>query len=73
MFGAVIGDSAGSRFEFDHDHKDKAFEFWHAACRFTDDTVCTAATAEILLHEKAPAQTMQAWCRGYPGRTVEPR
>jgi len=68
MFGAVIGDIAGSRFEFDHDHKDKAFEFWHAACRFTDDTVCTAAVADILMNRLEPAPALQAWCRDYPGR-----
>ncbi len=64
--------SAVSIFEWNN-IKTKDFEFLHTECFFTDDTVCTAATAEILLHEKAPAQTMQAWCRGYPGRTVEPR
>jgi len=64
--------SAVSIFEWNN-IKTKDFEFLHTECFFTDDTVCTAATAEILLHEKAPAQTMQAWCRGCPGRTVEPR
>jgi len=68
MFGAVIGDIVGSRFEFDHDHKDKAFAFWHAACRFTDDTVCTAATADILMNDLEAAPALQAWCRDYPYR-----
>lgn len=67
MFGAAIGDIVGSRFEWDN-IKTKDFEFLHAECLFTDDTVCTAAVAEILMHEKDPAQTMQAWCRQYPGR-----
>jgi len=68
MFGAVIGDIAGSRFEFDDKHKDKAFEFWHAACDFTDDTVCTAAVADILMNDLDVAPALQAWCRDYPGR-----
>jgi len=67
MFGAAIGDIVGSRFEFDDKHKDKAFEFWHSACHFTDDTVCTVAVADILMNELDPAPTMQAWCRDYPG------
>lgn len=68
MFGAVIGDIVGSRFEFDDAHKDKAFEFWHADCSFTDDTVCTAAVADILMNGLDPAPALQAWCRDYPGR-----
>ena len=68
MFGAVIGDIVGSRFEFDHAHKDKAFEFWHETCAFTDDTVCTAAVADILMNDLEPAPVLQTWCRDYPDR-----
>ena len=65
MFGAVIGDIVGSRFEFDN-YQAKDFEFWHGNCHFTDDTVCTAAVADILLRDKEPARTMRTWCREYP-------
>ncbi|MDD9860556.1 MAG: ADP-ribosylglycohydrolase family protein [Nitrospira sp.] len=67
MFGAVIGDIVGSRFEFDN-YKHKSFDFWHQKCTFNDDTVCTVAVADILLHRRDPAATLQAWCRDYPDR-----
>ena len=68
MYGAVIGDIVGSRFEWDHRHKSKDFEFWHEGSFFTDDTVCTVAVADILINDLDPALGMQAWCRDYPGR-----
>ena len=48
MLGAIIGDIAGSRFEF-HNLKSKDFELFHATCRFTDDTVLTVAVADTLI------------------------
>lgn len=47
MFGAIIGDVVGSRFEFDN-FKSKDFEFFHEECDFTDDTVMTLAVAKAL-------------------------
>lgn len=48
MIGAIIGDIAGSRFEFDNIlHKD--FELLHEDCFFTDDTVMTCAVAESIM------------------------
>ena len=72
MIGAAIGDIVGSRFEW-HPRKSKEFEFFHPRCRFTDDTVCTAAVADIVMNDRPPAETLQAWClrhphRGYGGR-----
>jgi len=67
MWGAVIGDIVGSRFEFDP-QKSKDFEFFHPDCHFTDDTVCTAAIAEIILDDLLPAKSLQSWCLRYPGR-----
>ena len=69
MYGAVIGDIVGSRFEGrGRSHKSKDFVFWHRRCRFTDDTVCTVAVADILMNDLDSARGMQAWCRDYPGR-----
>lgn len=69
MYGAVIGDIVGSRFEGrGKDHKSKDFQFWHEHCRFTDDTVCVAAAADILMNDRDPAPTLQSWCREYHGR-----
>jgi len=48
MLGAMIGDIAGSRFEFDN-HRSKEFEMFHKRCEFTDDTVMTLAVAKALL------------------------
>ena len=64
MFGAIIGDIVGSRFEFNN-IKSKEFEFFHEKCSFTDDTVCTAAVADILLHNLDPAIALQKFCQDY--------
>lgn len=47
MTGAIIGDIAGSRFEF-RNHKSKDFELFTRDDRFTDDTVMTLAVADAL-------------------------
>lgn len=45
MLGAVVGDIAGSVYEFDNT-KDYNFEIFPDGCDFTDDTVMTMAVAE---------------------------
>ena len=67
MLGAVIGDIAGSIYE-GNPIKIKDFPFFADYCRFTDDSVCTVAVADILLHDLPPAETMQKWCQRYPRR-----
>lgn len=51
MYGAIIGDIVGSRFEF-HNHLSKKFEFMTPECYFTDDTVMTCAVAQALMDSK---------------------
>lgn len=51
MLGAIIGDIAGSRFEF-HNHRSKKFELMNDQCFFTDDTVMSLALAKALLESK---------------------
>ena len=51
MIGAILGDVAGSRFEF-HNHLSKDFDFLTRSCEFTDDTVMTCAVAQALLDSK---------------------
>ena len=51
MFGAIIGDIVGSRFEF-RNHRDKDFELFAGDCTYTDDSVMTIAVAEALLCSK---------------------
>jgi len=65
MLGAIIGDIVGSVYEWNR-IKTKDFEFFTQRCFFTDDSVCTAAVADILLHDLPPAVTMQQWCQRYP-------
>ena len=67
MLGAVIGDIVGAPYEFSpHQIKTKDFPLFGSYSKFTDDSVCTAAVADILMHDKPPAQTMQRWCRRHP-------
>lgn len=37
-----------------------------AGCDFTDDTVCTVAVADAILHGKDYGVALQEWCRRYP-------
>ncbi len=68
MLGAIIGDIVGSIYEW-KPIKTKEFEFLNPRCFFTDDSVCTVAVADILLHDLPPAETMQKWCRQYPRKS----
>lgn len=65
MFGAIIGDIVGSRFEFNN-IKSKEFGFFLEECSFTDDTVYTTAVADIFLYNLDSAPAMQKFCRDYP-------
>lgn len=47
MLGALIGDFIGSRFEF-REPPEAGFEKFHPDCRFTDDSILTAAVADAL-------------------------
>ena len=48
MIGAIVGDIAGSRFEFKNT-KSKEFDLFHKRCRFTDDSVMSLAVCQALL------------------------
>lgn len=48
MTGAILGDIAGSRFEFNN-RKSKEFELFTHRCTFTDDSVMTVAVAEAFI------------------------
>lgn len=52
MIGALIGDIAGSRFEWNN-HRSREFEFFSPECRCTDDSIMSVAVARALL-ESAP-------------------
>lgn len=82
MYGAIMGDIAGSPYEHDGGMKTKDFPFMDETSRFTDDTVMSIAVAEALMdsmgkgeaeHKAALTASMQKWGRkyhyaGYGGR-----
>ena len=76
MFGAVLGDIIGSRFEFDRGGKTKEFRLFTKEDDFTDDSVMTVGVAEGLLNvsrdadeetiKKSLIEAMQKYGRRYP-------
>lgn len=56
MLGAIIGDIAGSTFEFDN-VKTKDIPLFAEGSSFTDDTICSIAVAEWLLED--PTHTLE--------------
>lgn len=73
MYGAIIGDIVGSKYEFGG-IKTKEFPLFSEGCTFTDDTVMTVAVASALLksygtgHDFSTAlvEEMQKFGREYP-------
>jgi ADP-ribosyl-[dinitrogen reductase] hydrolase len=49
MIGAIIGDIAGSRYEFEG-NRDPSVPLFADGCDFTDDSIMTAATAHAILY-----------------------
>lgn len=66
MLGAIIGDIVGSRWEFNPTN-DYNFELFSDKNDFTDDTICTIAVADALLHGSEDyGKYIHEWCRKYP-------
>ena len=73
MLGAIIGDIAGSRFEWAN-HKSKEFDLLTYKCSPTDDSIMTLALARAILDSKADysdlsenaVRCMQTVGRKYP-------
>ena len=73
MLGTIIGDIAGSRFEW-HNHKSKDFELFTYECHPTDDSIMSLAVANAILASKEDysdlavnvVEQMQAMGRQYP-------
>lgn len=65
MIGAIIGDIAGSRFEF-NPSGNYNFELFSPQCDFTDDTICTIAVADAILRGADYGESIHEWCRKYP-------
>ena len=76
MYGAILGDIIGSRFEFDRGGWTKDFDLLTAEDKWTDDTVMTVAVAEALMNagkdasvetiETECVKAMQKWGQRYP-------
>ena len=65
MLGSIIGDIAGSVYEFNNYRAKDFAPFFHPNAAFTDDTVCTVAIADALIHDKCPARTLKDWGERY--------
>ena len=66
MLGAIIGDIVGSRWEFNPTN-DYNFELFSEKNGFTDDTICTVAVADAILHGSDDyGKFIHKWCRKYP-------
>ena len=65
MLGAMIGDIAGSKYEFNNTF-DFDFEMFGEGCDFTDDTICTVAIADAILNGRNYQESLLDWCRRYP-------
>lgn len=77
LCGAIIGDIAGSRFEFNNiKGKGKSFDLLHPSCKFTDDTVMTCAVAKAIMDSDSnlstladfTAKNLRSFGRAYPNR-----
>lgn len=66
MLGAIIGDMVGSRWEFNPTNAYN-FELFSDKNGFTDDTICTIAVADAILHHSDDyGKYIHEWCRKYP-------
>jgi len=76
MYGAILGDIIGSRFEFDRGGKTKEFKLFTEQDSFTDDTAMTIAVGEGLMNagkyagveeiKASVIESMQYWGHKYP-------
>ena len=58
MLGAIIGDMAGSVYEFDN-HRSKDFPLLNAGCFPTDDSIMTIAIAKAILENDGKAEGLE--------------
>lgn len=65
MLGAISGDIIGSVHEF-NPHKDKDFPLFTRESFFTDDTILTVATADLLLNGGDYAEKYRKYPKTYP-------
>ena len=68
LLSVAIGDIAGMPYEFNGTKDYDRVNLLLPDNTYTDDTVCTYACAEALLHKKSMAETLWLRCRQEPGR-----
>ena len=68
MYGAILGDIIGSRFEFNN-IKSKEFKLFDNTCQFTDDTILTCAAADWIVNGASPEEKLVFWANKYISRT----
>ena len=70
MIGAIIGDIAGSCYEFNNTC-DYNFDMFGPEHDYTDDTICTIAVADAIMNGYDYQESMRKWCSRYPHPTGE--
>lgn len=70
LLGAIIGDIAGSSYEFGKNRtkKREAIFLTRKESMFTDDTICTCAVAESIMSGKSYKDSLIEWCKRYNAR-----
>src|SRR6056297_3746778 len=65
MLGAIIGDIAGSVYEWKNVRTKEFGPLFHPKAFYTDDTVCTIAVADALVHDRHAGEALKDWGRRY--------
>ncbi len=68
MYGAILGDIIGSRFEFNN-IKTKNFELFDDKCQFTDDTILTCSAADWVVNGGNAEDKLVFWAKKYINNT----
>jgi ADP-ribosylglycohydrolase len=66
MRGAIVGDVVGSPYEGPFTGPRFDFPLFGPGSGFTDDTVCSVAVADAVLHRRGFAEALRDWGRRYP-------
>ena len=70
MYGALIGDIVGSKYEF-HNIKTKVFPLFSEGCDYTDDTIMTVAVAKAILLSRQEQYEKSEKGRGFREFLIE--
>ena len=65
MIGAIIGDMVGSAYEFSNS-KNYNLELFKNHSTYTDDTILSFATLDVLLHQKDYTSAYHEWGNKHP-------